>query len=862
MLSLVVADALPTLAQRLCHSMAQPLDDPMVSEWVAVPSAGMQQWLALELAKVVGASSDVVRDGISANIEFVRSAELVRAIFAADDLRRGAVAASGSLSDSPPDPWNTESMMWSVLGVVAGDPALAGRAGTSSTPLDPAWARRVARRFDRYHVHRPDMIRLWAQHHDVDAQGAPLGPDHQWQAELWRAVRAGIDEASPPERLLMLLEDVRGGRLALRLPQRLSLFGFTSLPGGRSFLQVVDAVARHHDVELLLLDPSPATSLAAAHAAPAARTRAEERSGSGHDRDAHPLVESWARVSRETMHLAETGSPNASVEILSQAPTTAPASLLAALQADIRSGSRPRQGYVPDEADRSVELHVCQGPVRQVEVLRDALLHLFAEDGARAEGAAALTEEDVVVVCPDLDRFAPIIRAVFGEASAPAAVAATELRAPALRYALTDRRAATTNPVLDVLFKLLDLVTGPVGADAVLELCASPAVQTTFGLDPEALDTVHRWVDDFHVSWGLDATHRVQFGAPASLTSNTWQRALDALLLGTARMSVECETSRPMHEWTSLIRGWIDELVTPDDDTTRGLEAVRRMLGALDTQVKTAAEQGAPVLLGALAARRVLDEHLGRASSRDSFFLGGVTVTSLESLRWVPHKVVAILGLDHAALGSPKLDGDDLSAVEPLIGDVDRRAETRQAVLEAVLAAEDHLLVLRDGTDLTKGADVPESVMVTELREALLATVVPTARHSTAERIELVHPRHSSDERCFQPGRLGRTTSWGFDPIALAGAAARAQPVQDKARWQRVARTPATSVDLEELSRFLSNPTATYVRSGKELPEEVATRLLARRAMLDAGWSCTFPRSSRTRRGTSRSSWPVWRIGR
>ena len=61
-----------------------------------------------------------------------------------------------------------------------------------------------------------------------------------------------------------------------------------------------------------------------------------------------------------------------------------------------------------DPPDRSVQFHACFGPTRQVEALRDTLLHLLDE------GAPELTEEDILVVCPSLERFAPLIEAVFG----------------------------------------------------------------------------------------------------------------------------------------------------------------------------------------------------------------------------------------------------------------------------------------------------------------------------------------------------------------------------------------------------------------------------------------------------------------
>ena len=47
------------------------------------------------------------------------------------------------------------------------------------------------------------------------------------------------------------------------------------------------------------------------------------------------------------------------------------------------------------------------GRGRQVEVLRDAVLHRLAED-------PDLEPRDIIVMCPDIEHFAPLIQATFG----------------------------------------------------------------------------------------------------------------------------------------------------------------------------------------------------------------------------------------------------------------------------------------------------------------------------------------------------------------------------------------------------------------------------------------------------------------
>ena len=101
---------------------------------------------------------------------------------------------------------------------------------------------------------------------------------------------------------------------------------------------------------------------------------------------------------------------------------------------------RGARGPPPDRAraaaDGSVQVHACHGRARQVEVLRDAILHALADD-------PTLEPRDVIVMCPDIETFAPLIQATFG--------AAIEADGPDLRVRLADRALRQTNPVLGVV---------------------------------------------------------------------------------------------------------------------------------------------------------------------------------------------------------------------------------------------------------------------------------------------------------------------------------------------------------------------------------------------------------------------------
>lgn len=248
----------------------------------------------------------------------------------------------------------------------------------------------------------------------------------------------------------------------------------------------------------------------------------------------HPLVRSWGLHLRESSQLlAEAHASGRLPEpVRLDRGRTATGTVLARVHEAVRADAPPPPSPV-DPADRSVQFHACYGPMRQVQVARDTILHLLAEEDD-------LSEEDVLVVCPDLDTFAPLVGAVFPGPSVEAAGDGPDTGdAPALRYRIADQSVRSVNPVLAAAAALFDLVGGRYESSAVLDFLSLEPVCGRFGFDEDELATVAEWVGATSVRWGLDAAHRTAFGLPETVTTNTWAFALDRLLLGVATAEVD-----------------------------------------------------------------------------------------------------------------------------------------------------------------------------------------------------------------------------------------------------------------------------------------------------------------------------------
>lgn len=845
MLHIHRAERADALVDALRALLADPLEDPFAPEVVAVPTRGMERWLTQRLSETLGAGAGR-RDGVCANVAFPSPRRLV------DE----AVAAACGL-DPDADPWAPGRSVWPLLDVVdesLPEPWLRALAdhlgvGESSVVRRFATVRHLADLFDRYALHRPQMVRAWALGGEAgrpDADGARSGADG-WQAELWRRLAARIARPDPAARRGDACARLREDPALADLPRRLALFNLTRLPAGQ--LDVLRALAAHRDVHLFLLHPSPALWSAIARATPPGPPIMVREAHPTSELPTNRLLASWGHDARE-LQLVVTGHDDPHTDHHHPAEHD-PRTLLERIQADIRADRSPTPQPLTDD-DRSIEIHACHGRARQVEVLRDAILHLLEDD-------ATLEPRDVIVLCPDIEAFAPLIHATFGvgdltteddEDALP-----DDVRPPDLRVRLADRSLRQTNPILGTVAELLDLAGQRVTASQLLDLADRDPVRRRFGLDDADLARLEDWVAASGIRWGLDAAHRAPFKLDR-LESGTWRAGLDRLLVG---VTMSEEGRRLYHDVLPLddvesgaidLAGRFAELV---DRVRTALDALTRtqpisawataLATAADTLTATApretwqrdqlqrllddvvAEAGGRVTpLATPEVRALLAERLRGRPTRANFRTGHLTVCTLMPMRSVPHRVVCLLGMDDAQFPrrAPR-DGDDLMLDEPHIGDRDPRTEDRQLLLDALMAATDRLVVTYTGNDERTNAPKPPAVPVGEL----LDVIERTAGSGGAERVRVAHPLQPFDPRNFAAGR-----PWSFDRVTLDGARALRGPRLRSPRFLRDPLPPLRSpiVELDALVRFAGHPVRAFLRqrlgiSLGERDDEVADAL-------------------------------------
>jgi len=784
MLSLYHAPDLETLGELATALLAQPLADPFAPAQVVVPSQGMGRWLTLALAR---------KQGIAMQLELQLPAAFVWAL---------SRQVLGSLPEQ--SAFTPTTLTWRLYGWLC-EPDNLAQAPRLRQYLDGgderrrlALAAKIADTFDQYLLYRDDWLSAWERGETRD-----LGPDEAWQALLWREL---TKDGHPHRARLLgdLLQRLHGDEPLAGLPERLLVFGISSLPPHH--LRVLDGLARHIDVVVFALNPSreawgeirdirelarqlpqPAGSARAAAEQPGVDRAVADQPSSADDwylDVGHPLLASLGKQGRDFFD-ALFGLGGQEFGLYSEDADLHDGSLLQALQNDILRlrTRRPEERIALAEGDRSLEVHVAPSPLREVEILHDQLLARFAAD-------PGLTPDQVVVLTPDIERYAPFIEAVFA-ARAPGG-RASGARIP---YSLADRSLRAEVPLVEAFLELLGLPQSRFAAEEVLAWLERPAIARRAGIENEDLPLLRDWLREAGVRWGRDAEQRARLGLPDD-PAFTWRQGLDRLLLGFAappqlagaqapllgahwpldalegargqllgrlvefverlgRLADRLAAPRPLAAWADDLQALLDELF---DEREAGdtLLALSQACAALRTQAEASGLER-PVELDLV--RQQLTAALQQGGGASGFLTGAVTFCTMVPMRSLPFRLVCLLGLDDGVF--PRRNppaGFDLIARHPRRGDRARRLDDRYLLLETLLSARQALYLSYVGRDPRDNAELPPSVLLSEVLEAVDLTAQAGADgRKASQRIRVEHPLQP-----FAPGNFADDPCAGF----------------------------------------------------------------------------------------------------
>ncbi len=812
------SNRLEVLSDRLAELLRQPLRAPLGQDVIVTQSNGMARWLALRWADRLGVCAN-----LSVRFPSTFLWEMSRAV-----LRR---LPSTSSFDKPILSWRLMKLLRELeeTAQFAGLRAYLGNGDDDFRRYELSC--RIADCFDQYLVYRPDWIEKWE-----------AGEDEDWQAELWRRlVRNGeAHRVQVQRRFRAALQ--QGDAARGHLPERVAVIGVVALPP--LYLDLLAALAGVLDVHLFLLNPCREYWGDIQAERDLARLDEDIDPDDAYLTVGHPLLASLGKQGRDFIDLALT-YPGMEWDGFVEPEGD---DLLHRLQADILHLREPGSGDVPPwplrPDDRSLQVHVCHGPMREVEVLHDQLLALF-------EAHRDLRPSDVIVMAPDIAIYGPLIEAVFG--SAP--------RGRWIPFSVADQGVPAENPLIEVFFNLLDLGGGRFAAEQVLGVLEPSAVRRRFDLTEDDLEQIRRWVRETGIRWGIDADSKRTLDLPAT-AEHTWRTGLDRLLLGYALPGEgrrlygdllpydEIEGSaaqalgglqhftealfgleallrerRPWAAWITVLGTVLEQFFDPREREENELQLIRNALATLDDH---AAQAGLVEPVSLAVVESALRQQLNTVESGAGRFLSsGVTCCAMVPMRSIPFPVVCLLGLNDDAYPRPQPSaGFDRMATRFRRGDRSRRQDDRYLFLETLLSARRCLYLSYVGQSIRDNALLPPSVLVGELLDVVDRSFQRADGGRASEQLVTRHPLQAFSRRYFagDPRWLSYAQEW-VEASRQAGRGEREpEPLlmtelpEPEPAWRMV--------NLDGLLRFFRHPARWLLRERLGIrPEEDAEAL-------------------------------------
>ncbi|EGD7659684.1 exodeoxyribonuclease V subunit gamma [Shigella boydii] len=823
------------------------LDDPFEPEMILVQSTGMAQWLQMTLSQ---------KFGIAANIDFPLPASFIWDMFVR------------VLPEIPKESaFNKQSMSWKLMTLLPQlleheDFTLLRHYLTDDSDKRKLFqlSSKAADLFDQYLVYRPEWLAQWETGHLVEG----LGEAQAWQAPLWKALVEYTHELGQPrwhranlyQRFIETLESAT--TCPPGLPSRVFICGISALPP--VYLQALQALGKHIEIHLLFTNPCRYYWGDIKDPAYLAKLLTRQRRHSFEDRELplfrdsenagqlfnsdgeqdvdNPLLASWGKLGRDYIYLL---SDLESSQELDAFVDVTPDNLLHNIQSDIlelenravagvniEEFSRSDNKRPLDPLDSSITFHVCHSPQREVEVLHDRLLAMLEED-------PTLTPRDIIVMVADIDSYSPFIQAVFGSAPADRY----------LPYAISDRRARQSHPVLEAFISLLSLPDSRFVSEDVLALLDVPVLAARFDITEEGLRYLRQWVNESGIRWGIDDDNVRELELPAT-GQHTWRFGLTRMLLGYAMESAQGEwqsvlpydessgliaelvghlasllmqlniwhrglaQERPLEEWLPVCRDMLNAFFLPDAETEAAMTLIEQQWQAIIAE-GLGAQYGDAVPLSLL--RDELAQRLDQERISQRFLAGPVNICTLMPMRSIPFKVVCLLGMNDGVYPRQLAPlGFDLMSQKPKRGDRSRRDDDRYLFLEALISAQQKLYISYIGLSIQDNSERFPSVLVQELIDYIgqshylpgdEALNCDESEARVKAHLTCLHTRMPFDPQNYQPGeRQSYAREW-------LPAASRA----GKAHSEFVQPLPFTlpeTVPLETLQRFWAHPVRAF----------------------------------------------------
>tara|TARA_B100000700_G_scaffold321973_1_gene422447 strand:+ start:593 stop:3886 length:3294 start_codon:yes stop_codon:yes gene_type:complete len=634
------------------------------------------------------------------------------------------------------DPWEKQQLIWYVLELL---PDLIQREEASVIKL---WlkksnqknetinlnlwelANNIVEIFDDYILYRPNLIRQWlSEESNKKLKERSYDKNYLWQKTLFNLLYKKINKEPFCIQAYKAIKILSHSNNSIQnVPRNLYIFGLSNLAPLQ--IDLVQALSKVIEIKLFLI--SPCNDLW--QRCEARRLQFTNTWNTPPDKQwllESPRLEAFlGRMGAEFQQLLE-GSGEYQLgkkkeeDLFSLTANMAKnkgnkPSLLEQLQQELLS-TEIESSLKKENSDKSLLFIKSQGKYRQVELIRDQILELLAKN-------KSLQPRDIIIMTPQIKRYTPIFSSVFNNLDHSITV---------LPWTITDRSQEDKIGLIHFVLNLLEISADRLTASNLDILLSNPALQKQQNISSEEVFKIINNLQSAGFTWGLDSSER--HGDLAHSLCWCLERFLLGIVLPSDHIddkgdispysvgitntelikswsvlskicnyieAIRCEYSSK--DWIALLNSMVEDIF---GDGGEWIWEAQLLLNILNTWGETTKD--CDLKIDCLVVKDILKKGIGSTKGKFGHRTGKITISALEPMRAIPHKVIIIMGLESKTF--PRTDNRrsfNLLERKREIGDNNQYDKDRYSLLEALISARENLIIAWNAKDEKTGETI------------------------------------------------------------------------------------------------------------------------------------------------------------
>ena len=388
--------------------------------------------------------------------------------------------------------------------------------------------------------------------------------------------------------------------------------------------------------------------------------------------------------------------------------------LLEQLQQELLS-TKSENILTKEKSDKSLLFLKSPGKYRQVEVIRDYILQLFSDN-------KEIQPRDILIMTPQVDSYAPIITSVFNN---------IDKNTTQLPWVITDKSQEDKVGLIHFVLNLFEISVSRLTASIFENLLINPALRTQQNISIDEVSDIIKNLQSAGFTWGLDSSER--YGEETHSLCWCLERFLLGLVLpdnpinGISHISPYSEnissaefikawgilsklctyidairSKRSCKEWIKLITSLVKDLFGDGGEWAweeQQLLTVVNNWGLITDNCE--------LEIDCLVVKDIITKALSSTNGKFGHRTGKITISALEPMRAIPHKIIIIMGLESRTF--PRIENRrsfNLLERKRELGDPNQYDKDRYSLLEALISTRQNLLVSWNSKDEKTGEDL------------------------------------------------------------------------------------------------------------------------------------------------------------